>query len=129
MAGPRSSAAACAAPGRTGAVRWSSSRPAAPPAAGRPGWSSARGAAAGSPGGCGGCRPAGSRCAHGCRASAACRTRRVSVLRVQAVEEVLVLLVDHVALDLQRRGQLAGLLGEVVVEDRELLDLLNAGVA
>ena len=40
---------------------------------------------------------------------------------VQAVEQVGVLLVDDVALDLQRRRELAGLLGEVVVEDRELL--------
>src|SRR5436190_997258 len=39
------------------------------------------------------------------------------LLGVQRVEELSVLLVDHVALDLQRRGQLAGLLGEVVVED------------
>src|SRR3954471_11125984 len=46
----------------------------------------------------------------------------VGLLRVQLVEELSVLVVDHVALDLQRRGQLAGLLGEVVVEDRELLD-------
>ena len=47
---------------------------------------------------------------------------------VQLVEDVRVLLVDHVALDLQRRRQLAGLLREVVVEDRELLDLLDLRV-
>ena len=47
---------------------------------------------------------------------------------VERLEAVGVLLVDHVALDLQRRGQLARLLREVVVEDRELLDLLDLGV-
>ena len=47
---------------------------------------------------------------------------------VERLEAVGVLLVDHVALDLQRRGQLARLLGEVVVEDRELLDLLDLRV-
>src|SRR4051812_39083208 len=56
-----------------------------------------------------------------CRPASICPPREL--LLVQRVEEVSVLLVDHVALDLQRRGQLAGLLGEVVVEDRELLDL------
>ena len=40
---------------------------------------------------------------------------------VELREQVGVLLVDHVALDLQGRRQLAGLLREVVVEDRELL--------
>src|SRR3954468_7368397 len=50
------------------------------------------------------------------------------LLGVQRVEELSVLLVDHVALDLQRRGQLAGLLGEVVVEDAELLDLRDLRV-
>ena len=39
----------------------------------------------------------------------------------RALERVRVLLVDDVALDLQRRRQLARLLGEVVVEDEELL--------
>src|ERR687890_731611 len=53
---------------------------------------------------------------------------RRSALRIQTVEEAGVLLVDHVALDLERRRQLAGLLREVVVEDRELLDLLDLRV-
>src|SRR3954451_4174446 len=47
---------------------------------------------------------------------------------VQLVEEPGVLLVDDVALDLERRGQLARLLREVVIEDRELLDLLDLRV-
>jgi hypothetical protein len=47
---------------------------------------------------------------------------------VEGVEAVGVLLVDDVALDLQRRRQLAGLLAEVVVEDEEALDLLDLGV-
>src|SRR3954465_10046648 len=46
-----------------------------------------------------------------CRPASICPPREL--LLVQRVEEVSVLLVDHVALDLQRRGQLAGLLGEV----------------
>src|SRR4051794_21990780 len=50
------------------------------------------------------------------------------LLGIQPVEELSVLLVDHVALHLQRRGQLAGLLGEIVVEDLELLDLGDLGV-
>ena len=47
---------------------------------------------------------------------------------VQRVEALGVLLVDDVALDLQRRRQLAGLLREVVVEDEEPLDLLDLRV-
>src|SRR3954451_9411859 len=47
---------------------------------------------------------------------------------VQAVEELRVLVVDHVALDLERGRQLAGLLREVVVEDLELLDLRDLRV-
>src|SRR3954453_6539901 len=50
------------------------------------------------------------------------------LLRIQLLEEVSVLVVDHVALALQRRGQLAGLLRQVVVEDRELLDLRDLRV-
>ena len=47
--------------------------------------------------------------------------------RTSSVEQLVrVLLVDDVALDLQRRRQLARLLREVVVEDREALDLLDA---
>ena len=49
-------------------------------------------------------------------------------LGVQRVEYVAVALVDHVALDLQARRQLAGLDRQVVVEDRELLDLLDLRV-
>ena len=49
----------------------------------------------------------------------------VPPLRVEAVEHVGVLLVHQRALDLERRGQLAAGLGEVVVEDREALDLLD----
>ena len=53
-------------------------------------------------------------------------TRRASAgVAVERVERVGVLLVDDVALDLQRRRQLAGLLREVVVEDEEALDLLD----
>src|SRR6185312_2568217 len=48
--------------------------------------------------------------------------------RVEGVEELRVLLVDDVALDLQGRRQLARRLGEVVVEDAELLDLLDLRV-
>src|SRR5438128_9678349 len=48
--------------------------------------------------------------------------------RVERVEEVVVLLVDDAPLHLERRSQLAGLLGKIVVEDRELLDLLDLGV-
>ena len=58
------------------------------------------------------------------RSCAACRT----LARIERVEQLRVSLVDHVALDLQRRRQLAGRLGEVVVEDRELLDLLDLRV-
>src|SRR3954464_10569965 len=54
--------------------------------------------------------------------------RRRSSARIQGVEEPGVLLVDHVALDLERRRELARLLREVVVEDAELLDLLDLGV-
>src|SRR4051794_17315461 len=52
-------------------------------------------------------------------------TDRTALLGVQRVEELRVLVVDHVALDLERRRELAGLLREVVVEDLELLDLLD----
>src|SRR6478672_2370868 len=56
-------------------------------------------------------------------------TRRASAcFAVERVERVGVLLVDDVALDLERRRQLAGLLREVVVEDEEALDLLDRGV-
>src|SRR5512132_3101264 len=48
---------------------------------------------------------------------------------VQLLYEVVVALGDHRALDLQGRRELAGGLGEVVVEDREALDLLDAGQA
>ena len=48
----------------------------------------------------------------------------LSYMRVEAPR---VLVVHDVALDLQRRRQLAGLLGQVVGQDRELLDLLDAG--
>ena len=48
--------------------------------------------------------------------------------RVERVELRRVLLVDHVALDLQGRRQLARLLREVVVEDEEPLDLLDPRV-
>src|SRR5947208_16569188 len=51
-----------------------------------------------------------------------------SAAGVQLVEDARVLLVDDVALDLQRGRQLAGCLREVVVEDRELLDLLDLRV-
>src|SRR3954454_7256462 len=47
---------------------------------------------------------------------------------VELVEERHVALVDDVALDLERRGQLAGLLREGVVEDHEALDLLDLRV-
>src|SRR3954454_21788069 len=47
--------------------------------------------------------------------------------RVKLFDLALVLLGDDGALDLQGRRQLAGLLGEVVGEDRDLLDLLDAG--
>src|ERR1700677_1113177 len=47
---------------------------------------------------------------------------------VQRVEQLRVSLVDHIALDLQRRRQLACRLGEVVVENHKLLDLLDLGV-
>src|SRR5436190_7275527 len=50
------------------------------------------------------------------------------LLGIQPVEEVSVLLVDHVALHLQRRRQLARLLAQIVVEDLELLDLRDLGV-
>src|SRR3954453_9289462 len=50
------------------------------------------------------------------------------VALVQRREVAGVLLVDDVALDLQRRGQLAGLLRQVVVEDEEALDLLDVRV-
>src|SRR3954447_484087 len=50
------------------------------------------------------------------------------LLRVERLELLRVELVDHVALDLQRRRQLTSLLREVVVEDEEALDLLNARV-
>src|SRR5215211_2531781 len=45
--------------------------------------------------------------------------------RVDLLDYVGVLLVHDVALDLQRRRQLTGLLGQVVVEDLEALDLLD----
>ena len=48
---------------------------------------------------------------------------------VERVEQAGVLLVDDVALDLQRRRQLAGLLRQVVVEDHEPLDPLHLRVA
>ena len=51
-----------------------------------------------------------------------------SVGRVERVELRGVLLVDDVALDLQGRRELPRLLGEVVVEDEEPLDLLDARV-
>ena len=63
------------------------------------------------------------------RSSRAPRRARSASALVERVEQVGVLLVDHVALDLQRRRQLAGLLREVVVEDDELLDLLDPRVA
>src|SRR4051812_8872283 len=50
------------------------------------------------------------------------------VALVQRREVAGVLLADDVALDLQRRGQLAGLLRQVVVEDEEALDLLDLRV-
>src|ERR1039458_9206211 len=52
----------------------------------------------------------------------------VPLAGVQRVEQLRESFVDHVALDLQRRCQLAGGLGQVVIEDHELLDLLNLGV-
>src|SRR5690606_30048259 len=45
---------------------------------------------------------------------------------VVRVEQVLVLLGDHLALELHARGDLALLDGEVLVEDGEALDLLPA---
>src|SRR3954462_14576242 len=59
---------------------------------------------------------------------AAARAPASALALVQRGEVVGVLLADDVALDLQRRRQLAGLLGQVVVEDEEPLDLLDAGV-
>src|SRR6202049_3057722 len=47
---------------------------------------------------------------------------------VEPGEHLCVFLVDHVALDLQGRRELAGRLREIVVEDHELLDLLDLGV-
>src|SRR4051812_43801909 len=44
---------------------------------------------------------------------------------VQLVEEAVVLVVHDAPLDLERGRQLAGLLREIVVEERELLDLLD----
>src|SRR5436305_12834370 len=49
--------------------------------------------------------------------------------RVKGVEDVGVLLVDDVALDLQPGRELTGRLGEVVVQDGELLDLLDLRVS
>src|SRR5271154_5480201 len=51
-----------------------------------------------------------------------------TLARVQRVEKRGIPFVDNVALDLQSRRQLAGRLGEVVVEDQELLDLLDLSV-
>ena len=48
--------------------------------------------------------------------------------RVHPFEHVCVAVVDDIALDLERRRQLAVVDREVVVEDRELLDLLDLGV-
>ena len=48
---------------------------------------------------------------------------------VQGIEALGVLLVNDRALDLQGRSQFPGLLGQVVFEDEELLDLLGAGGA
>src|SRR5215207_11390155 len=52
--------------------------------------------------------------------------RRLGRLRVEPLNHVGVLLVHDVALHLQGRRQLARLLGEVVGQDREALDLLDA---
>src|SRR3954451_6408108 len=50
-----------------------------------------------------------------------------SKLRVEGVDVLLELVGDDVALDLHRRRQLAGLLGEIVGQDLELLHLLDPG--
>ena len=50
------------------------------------------------------------------------------LLVVQRVEQLGVTVADHVALDFQRGGELPALDREVVIEDRELLDLLHLGV-
>src|SRR3954451_18438313 len=68
-------------------------------------------------------------------ASATCRALRVPLnesgatrnLLVERVDFLLVLLGDDVALDLQGRRQLAGLLREVVGQDLELLAALRTG--
>src|SRR6266545_2685596 len=52
---------------------------------------------------------------------------RSSRRAVQALDLAAVLLVDHAALELQRRCQLVGLHGPLRRQDREALDLLGAG--
>ena len=54
------------------------------------------------------------------------RSRALSA-RVELLDLALVLVGDDRPLDLQRRGQLAAFLGEVLGEDRDLLDLLDPG--
>src|SRR5438270_317264 len=49
-------------------------------------------------------------------------------LRVHRLEQVGIVIVDHVALDLERRRELAALDRQVVVEDRELLNLFDLRV-
>src|SRR4051794_23480090 len=56
------------------------------------------------------------------------RAARALGALVQRREVAGVLLVDDVALDLQRRGELAGLLRQVVIQDEEALDLLDLRV-
>ena len=57
------------------------------------------------------------------------RIRRALVgTAVDGVDAVGVLVLDDVEFDLQRRGELAGLLGEFVGQDLKALDLLDAGV-
>src|SRR5664279_4320496 len=55
--------------------------------------------------------------------------RAVARAVVDRVDRLGVFLLDDVALDLQRRGELAGWLGEVLGENLEALDLLHGSVA
>src|SRR6185312_11520437 len=50
-----------------------------------------------------------------------------SRLVVEAVEELAVLLVDDSAIDIEGRRQFPGKLCQLVVEDREALDLIDQG--
>ena len=55
------------------------------------------------------------------------RSRADVLSGVEPADDVLVVVLDHVALDLHRRGELAGLDGEVVVEQLPLLDRSPSG--